>query len=201
MLKNKEKLNNKTALEADNSSISDTELILAHKNGVEGTIDVLITRYKDYIFNLSYRFMRNYEDAMDLMQESLIRIYRGIDKYEERNYFKGWIYRIINNAAINMYKKSSNRESPYMEKLEILDDSRYNSESNYERTYLKEKIYEALQKIKGKQKDVFILRYHENMSYEEIGKILKMSSDSAKSNYFYALKKMEQLMQKERTML
>ncbi len=191
----------KKKIDLSNPDITDLELILAHKDGVESAIDILLTRYKSYIFNLSYRFMHNHEDAMDLMQESLIRIYRGLKNYEERNYFKGWVYRIINNTAINMYKRASNRESPYMEKLEMLDDNRYNSENGYERTYLKEKIYEASAKLKGKQRDVFLLRYYEDHSYTEIGKILKISSDSAKSNYFYALKKMQLLMEKERGML
>ncbi len=183
------------------AEISDLQLILAYKDGNEAAIDILLKRYKAYIFNLSYRFMRNHEDALDLMQESLIRIYRGLKNYEDRNYFKGWLYRIINNAAINMYKKASNREGLYLEKLELVDDNRYNSEDLYERTYLKEKIYEASHKLKGKQKDVFFLRYYEGHTYDEIGKILNTSGDSAKSNYFYALKKMKLFMGKEKDML
>lgn len=183
------------------AEVSDLQLILAYKNGNEEAIDTLLKRYKAYIFNLSYRFMRNHEDALDLMQESLIRVYKGLKNYEDRNYFKGWLYRIINNAAINMYKKASNREGLYLEKLELVDDNRYNSEDLYERTYLKEKIYEASHKLKGKQRDVFFLRYYEGYSYEEIGKILDTSRDSAKSNYFYALKKMKLFMGKEKDML
>ncbi len=191
----------KSKIDLSNPDITDLELILAYKDGVDSAVDILLVRYKNYILNLSYRFMRNYEDAMDLMQESLIRICRGLKNYEERNYLKGWIYRIISNAAINMYKKSSNKESPYMAKLEVLDDNRYNSESNYERLYLREKIQEASEKLKGKQKDVFFLRYYEEHSYEEIGAILGISSDSAKSNYFYALKKMQLFMENEKSML
>lgn len=181
--------------------LKDYELIEAYKRGETSALDTLITRYKNYIFNLSYRFMHNYEDAMDLTQDVLIRVYKAIDRYEERNYFKGWLYRIISNAAINTYSKAYRRESPYLEKLEIVDDKRYNTEKQYERIYLQEKIYGASEKLKGKQRDVFILRYYENYSYKEIAKILNISSDSAKSNYSYSLKKMKSFLEKERTLL
>lgn len=188
-------------LKVDNPDITDLELILAYKNGSDNAVNILLERYKNYIFNLSYRFMSNHEDALDLMQEVLIRICRGLKNYEERNYLKGWIYRIVNNTAINMYKKASNKESLFIENLEILDDDRYNPEGGYERIYLRDKIAEAASNLKGKQKGSFFLRYYEGYSYEEIGKILKISSDSAKSNYFYALKKMQIFMENERTML
>ena len=185
----------------ENELLKDYELIEAHKKGDSEALDLLLTRYKNYIFNLSYRFMHNYEDAMDLTQDVLIRVYKAIDRYEERNYFKGWLYRIISNTAINMYSKAYRRESPYLEKLEVVDDKRYNTEKEYERIYLQEKIYNASTKLKGKQRDVFILRYYENYSYKEIADILNISSDSAKSNYSYALKKMKSLLEKERTLL
>ena len=181
--------------------LSDKELIDSYKSGDKQSLDLLITKYKNYIFNLSYRFMHNYEDAMDLTQEVLIRVYKAIDRYEERNYFKGWLYRIISNTAINTYGKSYRRESPYLDKLELIDDTRYNMESDYERIYLREKISDAYNKLKGKQKDVFMLRYYENYSYKEISKILNISSDSAKSNYSYALKRMKIFLEDEKVLL
>ena len=96
--------------------LTDIELIESYKEGNRQSLDILISRYKNYIFNLSYRFMHNYEDSMDLTQEVLIRVYKAIDKYEDRNYFKGWLYRIVSNTAINTYGKSYKRESPYLEK-------------------------------------------------------------------------------------
>ncbi len=181
--------------------LKDCELIEAHKNGDPNALEILLSRYKNYIFNTSYRFMHNYEDSMDLTQDVLIRVYKAIDRYEDRNYFKGWLYRIISNTAINTYSKAYRRESPYLEKLEIVDDKRYDTEKEYERIYLQEKIYNASRKLKGKQRDVFILRYYENYSYKEIASILNISSDSAKSNYSYALKKMKILLDKEKTLL
>ncbi len=181
--------------------LTDKELIDSYKSGNRQSLDVLITKYKSYIFNLSYRFMHNYEDAMDLTQEVLIRVYKAIDRYEERNYFKGWLYRIISNTAINTYGKSYRRESPYLDKLELIDDTRYNMESDYERIYLREKISDAYNKLKGKQKDVFMLRYYENCSYKEISKILNISSDSAKSNYSYSLKRMKIFLEDEKVLL
>ena len=177
--------------------LTDIELIESYKEGNRQSLDVLILRYKNYIFNLSYRFMHNYEDSMDLTQEVLIRVYKAIDKYEDRNYFKGWLYRIVSNTAINTYGKSYKRESPYLEKLYLLDDDKYDMERDYERIVLREKIYESANKLKGKQRDVFMLRYYENNSYKEVGKTLNISADSAKSNYSYALKRMKTFLEKE----
>lgn len=182
----------------EQQQLTDIELIESYKEGNRQSLDILISRYKNYIFNLSYRFMHNYEDSMDLTQEVLIRVYKAIDKYEDRNYFKGWLYRIVSNTAINTYSKSYKRESPYLEKLYLLDDDKYDMERDYERIVLKEKIYEAANKLKGKQRDVFMLRYYDNNSYKEVGKTLNISADSAKSNYSYALKRMKILLEKEK---
>ena len=176
--------------------LKDCELIEAHKNGDPNALEILLSRYKNYIFNTSYRFMHNYEDSMDLTQDVLIRVYKAIDRYEDRNYFKGWLYRIISNTAINTYSSLLDLYS-FINSI----DKRYDTEKEYERIYLQEKIYNASRKLKGKQRDVFILRYYENYSYKEIASILNISSDSAKSNYSYALKKMKILLDKEKTLL
>lgn len=185
----------KKNIRTEYEEMTDTDLIKRYQKGEEMAVDVLLTRYKDYIYRLSYRFMHNYEDAMDLMQDVLIRVIRGLKKYEERNYLKGWLYRIISNASINMGKAMAKREIPADKAFEWLRDERESVENELENTFLKEKIYDASLQLKGKQRDVFFLRYYEMLPYDEIGSILKISATSAKSNYFYSLQKMKKHLQ------
>lgn len=179
----------------DYSVIEDKDLIKMYQKGDEKAVEELFSRYKDYIYHIAYRFMRNYEDSMDLMQEVLIRMLRGLKNYEERSYLKGWIYRIVSNTSINILKSSSKREVPVEKAFDWIADKRMDVEEKLESTVLKEKIYMAADRLKGKQRDIFVLRYYENLPYNEIANILGTSATSAKSNYFYALKKMKKYLE------
>ncbi|MEK6797165.1 MAG: RNA polymerase sigma factor [Spirochaetota bacterium] len=175
----------------EGSAPTDQDLITRHKTGDSGAANALLARYKDYIFRLCYRYMQNYEDAMDLMQEVLVRMFRALDRYEERNYLKGWIYRIVANTAINMKKVNARRAVPNTDYFETVRDEHADATSPLAVSFLTEMISRAAQTLSGKQRDVFFLRYYEQMSYGEIARAIKISANSAKSNYFYALTKVK----------
>ncbi|MBI4978186.1 MAG: RNA polymerase sigma factor [Spirochaetes bacterium] len=170
---------------------TDQELIARYKAGDDAAADTLLGRYKDYIYRLCYRFMQNYEDAMDLMQDVLIRVLRALPRYEDRNYLKGWLYRIASNTAINMRKSNARRAFPDDTIYQTARDDKSDTAKVLEDSFVREKIHEAALKLSGKQRDVFMLRYYEMLPYAEVAKILSISANSAKSNYFYALQKMK----------
>lgn len=178
-------------MELVREAVADQELIARYKSGDAQAANELLTRYKDYIFRLCYRHMQNYEDAMDLMQEVLVRMYRALGRYEERNYLKGWIYRIVSNTAINMKKVNSRHAVPNTDMFDSVRDEHADATSPLAVSFLTEVIARAAETLSGKQRDVFFLRYYEEMPYSEIAKAIRISANSAKSNYFYALSKVK----------
>lgn len=167
----------------------DGELIASFQKGDTYAADVLLTRYKDYIYRIGYRFMQNYEDTHDLVQEVLLRVFKALSRYQDRNYLKGWLYRIIANTAASIRRKRVVKEIPVDIEFERHGDTREDVAEQAEQAFLRNEIYEASNELRGNQKDVFILRYYESMSYKEIASVLSLSAASAKSTYYYAIQR------------
>src|SRR5687768_17716142 len=88
---------------------SDHALIEATKNGDETAFAVIVGRYRNPITNYLYRFLNDYEEAVDLAQETFVRVYFAIDRYHTDYAFSTYIYRIATNLAISEIRKRKRR--------------------------------------------------------------------------------------------
>src|SRR5687768_2528539 len=88
---------------------SDHALIEATKNGDEAAFASIVGRYKSPITNYLYRFLNDYEEAVDLTQETFVRVYFAIDRYHTEYAFSTYIYRIATNLAISELRKRKRR--------------------------------------------------------------------------------------------
>ncbi len=96
----------------DNKKLSDNELIRSSLKGNKKHLEVLIKRYNDFIFNISYKMLWNVDDAKDVTQEILISFVTKLDSFKFNSSFKTWLYRIAVNHIIN-YRKSKNRNKEF----------------------------------------------------------------------------------------
>src|SRR6478735_2365951 len=90
-------------------NLSDHALIEATKQGDETAFALIVTRYRNPITNYLYRFLNDYEEAVDLAQETFIRVYFAIDRYHTQFAFSTYIYRIATNLAISEIRKRKRR--------------------------------------------------------------------------------------------
>src|SRR5690606_239025 len=89
--------------------LSDNEIIEAVKAGDEDAFSLIVERYRNPITNLLYRFLNDREEAMDLAQETFVRVYFALDRYHTRYAFSTYIYRIASNLAISEIRKRKRR--------------------------------------------------------------------------------------------
>ncbi|MGB2989341.1 MAG: sigma-70 family RNA polymerase sigma factor, partial [Candidatus Zixiibacteriota bacterium] len=87
----------------------DSNLIQEFKQGDEKAFNQLVLRYQKRVYDLTYRLVRNHEDAADLSQEVFVRAYRNLKKFEERSSFYVWLTRIAVNLCINFSKREKFR--------------------------------------------------------------------------------------------
>jgi RNA polymerase sigma-70 factor (ECF subfamily) len=158
----------------------DLSLVERYKNGDEKAFDELFERYKEAIYSVCYRFVRNEEDARDLTQDTFIKIYRNIKNFNGKSKFFTWIYRIAVNTCISFRRKSRNEE-------EFNNSISKEPERNIP---LKKAIDDALSKLPSRQRMTFILRHYEGYTFEEISEIMGISTGAAKANHFQAVKKL-----------
>lgn len=171
--------------------LSDAELVQLVKAGEPEPFDELVRRHSVKIHDLCYKILRNYDDARDMAQETFIKAYRKITKFDGRSLFSTWLYRIAVNNCLNYLKKQRPTEEIYDE---IVSSGRDDPVERYRSKKLREKIYEAVEKLPTVQRAVFTLRTLEDMSYQEVSDILKKPISTVKVNHHLAVKNLRNFM-------
>jgi RNA polymerase sigma-70 factor (ECF subfamily) len=180
---------NKTT--AEFYSLSDNELIDAVKNGDEEAFFEIVNRYQNPIVNYLYRILKDYEEAVDLAQETFVRIYFAIDRYHNEYSFSTYIYRIATNLAISELRKRKRRklfsltglfqQGEDENKDFDIEDSAPLAESEILQKEINEKIAAAISSLPEKYRLPIILCDVEGKSYEEVAKILNLGLGTTKS--------------------
>src|SRR6188474_222556 len=103
-------------------NLSDHALIEATKQGDETAFALIVTRYRNPLTNYLYRFLYDYEEAVDLAQETFVRVYFALDRYHTEYAFSTYIYRIASNLAISEIRKRKRRKTLSLTGLFQFDD-------------------------------------------------------------------------------
>lgn len=146
---------------------------------------MLIDNYDKY-YRLAYSYVKNEQDALDIVQESAYRVIRDLDKLKERKYLSTWIYRIVINTAIDTLRKKK-RETVSYEDIEIVHEDQYKEEDPLE----------ILNVLEDKDRALVILKYLEDWKLEEISEALDMNISTVKSRLYRALKKLKGILERE----
>ena len=138
----------------------------------------IVERYEKKLFNFIYRLSgRPREDIEDIVQNTFIKVYRNLNDFDVELKFSSWIYRVARNEAISHYRRSSARPTvvDLGEDNSVIESisSEFNLEREVDIKILREKFDVALQEIDKKYRDVLVLKFFEEKSYQEISDILK----------------------------
>jgi len=177
---------------------SDEQLVNDFKNGDESAFVTIMNRYKLKLTRLAWSVVHNEDDAMDIVQDSFIKIYRKLQSFRGTSKLYTWLYRIVMNHSIDYIRKRPKaviipvdemlREPPSKDKSTQPDVRLLNEE-------LHQKIFEAVDKLPAKQKQVILLREVEDLSYNEIADIIGCSVGTVMSRLFYAREKLRTLLE------
>jgi len=170
---------------------SDHALIEATKNGDEAAFASIVGRYKSPITNYLYRFLNDYEEAVDLTQETFVRVYFAIDRYHTEYAFSTYIYRIATNLAISELRKRKRRtilsltglfQSEDDEQTEFQPpDNRRRPDEDLVDDERSRVIAKAIATLPAKYRVPIILRDVEGKSYDEVAEILELGLGTTKS--------------------
>ncbi|RPI03202.1 MAG: sigma-70 family RNA polymerase sigma factor [Ignavibacteriae bacterium] len=169
---------------------SDLELVELFQKGNETCFNELVRRYQEKIYWVARRFVNDHDQADDIVQEVFIKVYSALKDFRAESGVYTWLYRITVNVALNALRKQRIRDFVRIDEFfDTAGDEHEQPDSIVEKDEQQKLIEEAIAKLPEKQKAVFILRYYEELSYEEISAILKTSIGGLKANYFHAAKK------------
>ena len=179
----------------DFKQFSDEELVQSYRQGEERAFTELFNRYEVKLKRLIYYYIPNVDEASDVLQDAVIRVFRHIGTFDETKSFSSWIYQIAINCSKNHISRSR-RE------IQLLEQERYRMAGDRAATGSPEDICitendleelnRSVENLKDKFKAVFILRHDHKMKYSEIAEILKCSERTAKWRMEKALEKIAQ---------
>jgi RNA polymerase sigma-70 factor (ECF subfamily) len=177
---------------------SDFDLVRRFLDGDEVSFNKLVRKYQTKIYWHARRMTGNHFDSDEIVQEVLLVLYDKLKNFNFQSSLFTWIYRITITRSINYIKKQKLRrfvsfDSPENSSLSTDEDLVKNIE---DKEKLK-KLDKVLQKLPEKQREIFILRHFDELSYEEIAQITGKSVGGLKANYFHAFEKVNKLMGNE----
>jgi len=174
-----------TVLRAETFDIADLVLVQQFLDGETKGFDKLVVRYQPLIYNICLQMLGNPSDAEDVTQEIFVAIFKGLRNFKARSALSTWIYRIAINKCI-----SHRRKRPTDVHAECDLGIHHNA---HEEMQNRRMVRSLLQELAPHYRAVLVLRYFQQLSYEEIGDTLGWSSDKVKCYLSRARKRFKQV--------
>jgi len=157
----------------------------------ERGFSMLIGQYKEQLYHVIRKIVLVHDDADDVFQNTMIKIFRNINRFEQKSSLFTWMYKIASNEAFSFLRSKKRvtgsdkgMDDTMTEKLLIADDY-------FEGDALQLELQKAVAGLPDKQREVFNLKYYDEMKYSEMSKLLHTSEGALKASYFHAVKKIE----------
>lgn len=168
-------------------------LIQAALDGDENAFQKLFEQNRQRIFGLAFRYVKNREDAEDILQDTFIKAYHSLGRFkmEGGNSFSSWIYRIGINASIDLLRKHRpmKENNADYDKLENLAGHApgFDPEKAGRDRDIQARVNASLQRLTARQRMIFILKHYQEMSTAEIAEYMSCSEGSVKKQLFRAV--------------
>jgi RNA polymerase sigma-70 factor (ECF subfamily) len=171
---------------------SDRELLEGIRGGDEAALDELINRKTGPLLQLAYRILGDREEARDVVQVAFFRVWEHRERFDERWSPNTWIYRIVNNLAIDHLRSRQSRErqaEPVRQHLRQVADSRsYRVLSSLGGAEVMTIFRELARELTDKQRSVFVLRELEGLSSQEVAAVVGCRESTVRNHLFNARK-------------
>jgi RNA polymerase sigma-70 factor (ECF subfamily) len=182
-------------MEKTNEDIEkEQELVLLFKQGNQQAFNEIVSLYQRRIYKLAYGFFQDGDDAMEIVQETFIRVYEKIDKFDGNTPFKSWIYRVAHNICIDYYRKFKKKKIESSELYEVSMSHQSipkKPEDQVEAQNFTESVRDSIQHLSKKQKVVFVMKHYNGLKYHEISSSLNISVGTVKSLYHRAVQSLK----------
>jgi RNA polymerase sigma-70 factor (ECF subfamily) len=180
---------------------TETAAVLARaRQGDSDAFRALVERHSRSVFRLAFRMTGNEQDAEDVVQESFLRAYRQLDRFESRADFGTWLYRIVANCSVDLMRaKQARHDQTRAEPLDAGTDLPAVDDPDPERlaksAEISRRVQDALGRLSPLERAAFTLRHYEGRSIDEIGQTLGLGTSAAKHSVFRAVKKLRVALQ------
>lgn len=183
---------------------SDSVAVARARSGDGDAYRQLVERYSRGVFRLAFRMTGNEQDSEDVVQETFMRAYKQLHRYESRSSFATWLYRIAANYSLDLVRRRKRHGevalggAPSGDAPEILDTVA-SADPGPERlafsNVVQRRVAGALDELSEQERTAFVLRHFEGQSIEEISGTLGLSGNAAKHSIFRAVQKLRRALE------
>jgi RNA polymerase sigma-70 factor (ECF subfamily) len=175
----------------------DANVIAAILDGEVNAYSTLVMRYQEAIFNLMFRMTGSYEDATDLAQETFIKAYDQLHRFQKGKKFFPWLYTIGLNQARNFLRHNKRTHAVSLNDCEIGSGLDYpgEQEENTISVLDYEQLHAALNQLPLDYREALILRYREELSMEDVAQAMSVKLSAAKMRVHRGLAKLREILE------
>lgn len=174
-------------------SLNDREvhiLLRRSRSGDREAFKIVVRAYQKRVFAVAYTLLKNKEDALDIVQETFLRVYEKAYSFREGASFGAWVVEIARNLSIDHYRR--NRQAYQKLSLQQVESELSGKMSgpgpDTKFSDLKKILFSCLERLAGRQRMVFMLRHFDELQFNEISRELNISEGTAKSLHFKAVR-------------
>lgn len=178
------------------SEYSDKELLDLFHNGSnpDYAFNLLVRKYQRKLYALIRRIVVDHDDTHDVLQNTFVKVWKGLPSFREDAQLYTWLYRIATNESLSFLKKSKRNLTQSIE--EYFNHPTVNAQDKPEpdAAEIQKQLQLAIQSLPEKQRVVFMLKYYDEMKYEEMSAVLDTSVGALKASFHIAVKKIEEFL-------
>jgi len=170
---------------------TDEFLLSTFKSDPPKGFNLIVQKYQERLYWHVRKMVIDHDDANDIMQNILVKAWKGLANFRADSGLFTWLYRIATNESLTFLKQKKSKFHNSISDLEGQLSGGTSSEGLITGDEIQVKLQLAVQSLPEKQKLVFNMRYYDEMKYEEMSKVLKTSAGALKASYHHAVKKIE----------
>ena len=154
----------------------------------------LIAKYQQRLYWHIRKIVIDHDDSDDALQNTFIKVWRGLENFKAESQLYTWLYRIATNEALNLLRQKQKKNTTSIHSIEHELSKNLESDNYFTGDEIQLRLQQAILTLPEKQRLVFNMRYYDETPYEEMSKILDTSVGALKASYHIAAKKIEELL-------
>jgi len=154
----------------------------------------LIAKYQQRLYWHIRKIVIDHDDSDDVLQNTFIKIWKGLENFKEESQLYTWIYRIATNEALTLLRQKQKMQTSSIHPIEYELSKNLESDNYFTGDEIQLKLQQAILTLPEKQRIVFNMRYYDETPYEEMSKNLETSVGALKASYHIAAKKIEEIL-------
>jgi len=179
----------------------EADLVRRARAGDRAAQEELARRHRRPMYFLALQLLGNHDDALDVVQDSLLRFFKTLHRFDVRRPLRPWLFRIVRNRVIDLHRRRQVRRHDSLDAAEEDDgpplqlrDAAADPERDAARSQLRARLWSTLRALSSKQREILVLRDYQDLSYAEIAETLNIPIGTVMSRLHGARKKLREIL-------